>query len=201
MIAKIEERPPAKRKASREDVGSCDGERVGRHIVRVRSRGVVPQKSQRLESALRTPTRREVAVRGLQTEPVAKAPCTPRPPGLEQNPTEATPTVQRKAVSSGVDCKGARTVFETIAANTAQVRKSRAWRTTGHRWIGIRVLRVQAATRTDTCGLITKWSPAQSQDQALWHMVHDNGTGENLNEQEALAAANAYTLLMSFKCN
>ena len=71
MIAKIEERPPAKRKASREDVGSCDGERVGRHIVRVRSRGVVPQKSQRLESALRTPTRREVAVRGLQTEPVA----------------------------------------------------------------------------------------------------------------------------------
>ena len=72
MIAKHEERRPAKRKASRVDVGRCDGQCAGRHTVRVRSGLLVARESQQSEPAPRTPTR-QVTARRLQTEHAATA--------------------------------------------------------------------------------------------------------------------------------
>lgn len=72
MIAKHEERRPAKRKASRGEVGCCDGQRAGRHTVRVRSGLLVAREPQQSESAPRTPTRQVTTCR-LKTEAAATA--------------------------------------------------------------------------------------------------------------------------------
>ena len=37
-------------------------------------------------------------------------------------------------------------------------------------------------------GLITKWAPASGEDAAIWHMVHDDGDEEDLDEAEMHAA-------------
>jgi hypothetical protein len=41
-------------------------------------------------------------------------------------------------------------------------------------------------------GLITKWVPASDDDPALWHMVHDDGDEEDLEEDEVHTAMALY---------
>ena len=51
------------------------------------------------------------------------------------------------------------------------------------------------ATRHDgvvSVGTLTKWVPADGEDEALWHMAHDDGDGEDLDEAEVEAAMKLY---------
>ena len=64
------------------------------------------------------------------------------------------------------------------------------WLESGSKW-----LRGRVATRHDgvvSVGTITKWVPADAEDEALWHMAHDDGDGEDLDEAEVEAALKLY---------
>jgi GNAT superfamily N-acetyltransferase len=77
------------------------------------------------------------------------------------------------------------------------------WRTGGHEWVGRRARRVWEL-KDDASGVvlsehnhdgnITRWIPADEEagDQALWHMVHDDGDEEDLDEVEALGAVSQW---------
>jgi hypothetical protein len=65
------------------------------------------------------------------------------------------------------------------------------WKTEGHEWIGEQVLRVFKDTGMSTQAKITKWMPANLEvedEPALWHIVHDDGDEEDLEEHEVLEA-------------
>ena len=61
------------------------------------------------------------------------------------------------------------------------------WRTEGHEWIGRRARRFFAEYGAAS-GVITRWLPVDGDDEALWHMVHDDGDEEDLTESEARKA-------------
>ena len=52
----------------------------------------------------------------------------------------------------------------------------------GHEWVRQRVARRFEGQLV--LGLITKWAPASAEDTAMWHMVHDDGDEEDLDEAE-----------------
>ena len=63
------------------------------------------------------------------------------------------------------------------------------WRSEGHEWIGCRVARrfdgeEEGAAATTALGKIVAWVPEEGEDEALWHMVHDDGDEEDLDEGE-----------------
>ena len=67
------------------------------------------------------------------------------------------------------------------------------WQTSGHSCIGCLALRHcedDDGTQRKQEGRITMWAPADEAegDPALWHMVHDDGDEEDLEEEEVLAA-------------
>ena len=65
------------------------------------------------------------------------------------------------------------------------------WLESGSEWLQRRV-----ATRHGdgvvSVGTLTKWVPADGEDEALWHMAHDDGDGEDLDEAEVEAAMKLY---------
>ena len=65
------------------------------------------------------------------------------------------------------------------------------WLTTQHRWLGRRVRRFFNGGVTD--GTITCWLPASGDDDALWHMSHDDGDAEDLDASEVRAALRAHS--------
>ena len=69
------------------------------------------------------------------------------------------------------------------------------WRSEGHAWLGVRGLRGFASGTVG--GVITGWVEGEGASQPpLWHMVHDDGDAEDLDEEEtraAIAAAAATT--------
>ena len=73
---------------------------------------------------------------------------------------------------------------KTEAGNETNVPE--AWLDGGHKWIG------QRLTRKFPTGLssatVTKWLPAAGRDAALWHVKHDDGDEEDLEEHEVEAA-------------
>ena len=60
------------------------------------------------------------------------------------------------------------------------------WRAEGHEWVGRRVLRYFGKrANKPSPGLITRWQPPDEKEpDALWHMVHDDGDEEDLDEAE-----------------
>jgi hypothetical protein len=64
------------------------------------------------------------------------------------------------------------------------------WQTSGHPHIGMRVMRRFGDEGTVAAGGITAWVPADEAegDAALWHMVHDDGDEEDLEEHEVQEA-------------
>ena len=60
------------------------------------------------------------------------------------------------------------------------------WRAEGHEWVGRRVLRYFGKrANKPSPGLITRWQPPDDKEpDALWHMVHDDGDEEDLDEAE-----------------
>ena len=60
------------------------------------------------------------------------------------------------------------------------------WQTSEHEWIGRRVTRVIDGIELDA--RVTKWIPADGTDPALWHVLHDDGDEEDLDEAEMQAA-------------
>ena len=57
---------------------------------------------------------------------------------------------------------------------------------TEHAWVGKRVVRVFDGEPTG--GVIAKWLRADREEEALWHMVHDDGDEEDLEVQEVREA-------------
>jgi len=64
------------------------------------------------------------------------------------------------------------------------------WQTEGHDWMLARVRRSFGRNKVGM-GFITRWIPAgedPEEDPAMWHVVHDDGDEEDLEEAEVLAA-------------
>ena len=88
--------------------------------------------------------------------------------------------------------------FETAVQAAVAYAKAKAaaeeqggWLESGSEWLQRRV-----ATRHGdgvvSAGTLTKWVPADGDDEALWHMAHDDGDGEDLDEAEVEAALKLY---------
>ena len=88
--------------------------------------------------------------------------------------------------------------FETAVQAAVAYAKAKAaaeeeggWLESGSEWLQRRV-----ATRHGdgvvSVGTLTKWVPADGEDEALWHMAHDDGDGEDLDEGEVEAALKLY---------
>ena len=65
--------------------------------------------------------------------------------------------------------------------------------TSGHPWIGQRLRRIftdaSSGTTVIADGRVTSWLPADAEsDPALWHMLHDDGDEEYLDEAEVAVA-------------
>jgi hypothetical protein len=61
------------------------------------------------------------------------------------------------------------------------------WKTDGHEWIGRRVLRRltnKKGAEVVMAGTISRWAPPTAEDEPLWHMAHDDGDAEDLDEEE-----------------
>jgi hypothetical protein len=58
----------------------------------------------------------------------------------------------------------------------------------GHEWLGQRVRRFDHDTGHPIDGTLQSWVPADEEDPALWHMVHDDGDKEDLDEHEVKEA-------------
>jgi hypothetical protein len=71
-----------------------------------------------------------------------------------------------------------------------------SWRESGHRWLGRRVRRFfDGADGADDPidGTLVLWVDAEGDDAALWHMAHDDGDEEDLEEHEVRAALRAHS--------
>mmetsp|Transcript_16695 Transcript_16695/g.33761 ORF Transcript_16695/g.33761 Transcript_16695/m.33761 type:complete len:1121 (+) Transcript_16695:152-3514(+) len=64
--------------------------------------------------------------------------------------------------------------------------------TSGHPWIGQRVTRIFDKKPSD--GTIVSWLPPQEGEGALWHVEHDDGDSEDLEENEAEDALEEFHL-------
>ena len=60
------------------------------------------------------------------------------------------------------------------------------WRTEGNQWLGLVVRRWTKGKGID-CKVV-KWVAEDEDDQALWHVLHDDGDEEDLDEQEVRKA-------------
>ena len=80
----------------------------------------------------------------------------------------------------------------TVVEATAIDDTAEEWQETGHRWLGMRVRRFFDKSYSD--GRLTKWMPESGDDAAIWHMVHDDGDEEDLEEYEVVAAIRALLL-------
>ena len=67
------------------------------------------------------------------------------------------------------------------------------WLTSGHRWVGRRVRRFFELEGDFFDGTVSRWLPADGEDEPLWHMVHDDGDEEDLEEFEMRRALVSYT--------
>ena len=75
-----------------------------------------------------------------------------------------------------------KTLRKAVAGSTA-ANEDYDWKDAGHEFIGVRVARaIQRLIRT--LGHISKWLPPDDEDEALFHMVHEDGDEEDLNEAE-----------------
>ena len=61
----------------------------------------------------------------------------------------------------------------------------------GSEWLQRRVA-TRHGNGVVSVGTLTKWVPADGEDEALWHMAHDDGDGEDLDEAEVEAALKLY---------
>eukprot|EP00936_MAST-01D_sp_MAST-1D-sp1_P000453 g453.t1 len=65
------------------------------------------------------------------------------------------------------------------------------WHYSGHRWLGLYVQRAFPARGggiVSSTARVTKWVPAEGDDPALWHLEHEDGDEEDLEEHEVEAA-------------
>jgi len=101
----------------------------------------------------------------------------------------AAGNVDRFAISEADHLKLRELVNELGEASTTELGDAAmiTWLHDGHKFIHQHV-----AVKHDgrvSCGLITKWVPESEEgDPALWHMVHDDGDEEDLEEDEVSSA-------------
>jgi hypothetical protein len=62
--------------------------------------------------------------------------------------------------------------------------------TTGHHWLEEKIARMFDGFETPSAGRVVSWVPANPEngDQALWHVRHNDGDEEDLDEVEMKAA-------------
>jgi len=101
----------------------------------------------------------------------------------------------------GLKNAGSKVNHEKACANNGEITKAKPaptgkgepdWQISGHRWLGKRVLRVFGEQQVG--GIVTGWMPPNPQDVSepvLFHVKHDDGDEEDLDEEEAAAAIQA----------
>ena len=65
------------------------------------------------------------------------------------------------------------------------VNEEEGWLEEGHEWIGASLRRYFSGGVVSD-GKVVRWLPAEGDDFALWHMVHDDGDEEDLEEDEVM---------------
>jgi hypothetical protein len=60
------------------------------------------------------------------------------------------------------------------------------WQTSGHEWLDAGVRRIFDGEGTN--GKVVKWAPANGKDPAMWHIEHEDGDEEDLEEEEVREA-------------
>jgi hypothetical protein len=74
-------------------------------------------------------------------------------------------------------------VTEASQTQEAKTSDEIPWQTSGHDWIGQRVLRPFAG-HDPAVGTVISWVPRDGDDDPLWHVLHDDGDEEDLEEFE-----------------
>ena len=100
---------------------------------------------------------------------------------------------QESTLPAGVKSEAAPAAKQEAEGTMEAVGKPKAadeWLETGHAWVGKRVRRFFNTVVSD--GTCDRWMPATSSDPALWHVVHDDGDAEDLEEHEMLPAIRAH---------
>ena len=85
----------------------------------------------------------------------------------------------------------------SLSSTSMAAEENYEWEETGSDYIGKRVARSffdDAKQLRFTHGSITKWLPPDDEDEALFHMVHEDGDEEDLNEVELLSAIDLYKM-------
>mmetsp|Transcript_26891 Transcript_26891/g.65297 ORF Transcript_26891/g.65297 Transcript_26891/m.65297 type:complete len:1172 (+) Transcript_26891:268-3783(+) len=110
-------------------------------------------------------------------------------PGWKMRPTGSADKSRSKVY---VDPKGKE--FDSLreALEAAGVVAGDEFLKDGHPWIGLRVTRIFNRKTSD--GTIASWLPPNGDDKALWHVKHDDGDSEDLDESEAEEAIEEYFL-------
>ena len=68
------------------------------------------------------------------------------------------------------------------SSRAAPKRGQTKWLTSGHKWLGAHVWRVFDGEGVS--GTVVKWARAQGDDDAVWHVRHEDGDEEDLDEPE-----------------
>ena len=66
------------------------------------------------------------------------------------------------------------------------------WLSEGHEWLGRRTARLYG--KRTVYGTITKWAAPDKADDALWHVEHDDGDSEDLEEYEVTDVFSTYAI-------
>jgi hypothetical protein len=149
--------------------------------------GVKPQfvKADQAGSAPPTPPPAAwaAAAAKLHGPPPPAAPPPPKP-SAKAAPPPAPPVQPHGEMAE-------RASFLLKAGAPVTVNEEEGWLDSGHEWIGASVRRFFAGGMVSD-GKVVRWLPAEGDDFALWHMVHEDGDEEDLEEDEVEAAMLAY---------
>ena len=112
------------------------------------------------------------------------------PPTKKQklsDPVDAAAPAASAAEASAAEVPAASAAEALAAASNAE--DEIPWQDTGHKWIGKKLVRtfVRGKKMFKSTARVTKWAPADGEDPALWHIVHDDGDEEDLEDYEVEA--------------
>ena len=109
-------------------------------------------------------------------------------PRLNEDDDDDEPVLQSPVLPSPA-VGGGKQPADTEPAKAPTDDEEEEWLESGHPYIGAAIRRFFDAGVSD--GRVTKWLPEAEGEPALWHVVHDDGDEEDLDEDEVRAAIKA----------
>ena len=100
--------------------------------------------------------------------------------------SRATATTATSRAATSISRAASSTSKASTSASKAASTTDVNWLASGHEWLGTQVRRVFHGESVN--GKIVKWARAEGSDAALWHVRHDDGDEEDLDEAEAREA-------------